>query len=110
MPHLPDNVDAWLAHERRAIGGLGGTAPSRPLPEGRGVVNNHLTERQKRILKCIRDWISEYGETPSVRAIGQVVSLSSQSSVAYQLDRMEQLGAIDQSVRRGRGRGISLPR
>jgi SOS-response transcriptional repressor LexA len=73
-------------------------------------VNDHLTERQERILKCIRDWIAEYGETPSVREIGQVVGLSSKSSVAYQLDRMEQLGAIDRSVRRGRGRGISLPR
>ncbi|MGW2939615.1 LexA family protein [Streptomyces sp. NPDC001156] len=73
-------------------------------------MNDHLTERQERILKCIRDWIAAYGETPSVREIGQVVGLSSKSSVAYQLDRMEQLGAIDRSVRRGRGRGISLPR
>jgi hypothetical protein len=30
--------------------------------------------------------------------------------VAYQLDRMEQLGVIDRSVRRARGRGISSPR
>ncbi|GAA3779208.1 LexA family protein [Streptomyces chiangmaiensis] len=73
-------------------------------------MKDHLTERQERILKCIRDWITEHGEAPSVREIGQAVGLSSKSSVAYQLDRMEQLGVIDRSMRRGRGRGISLPR
>ena len=73
-------------------------------------MNDHLTERQERILKCIRDWIAEHGEAPSIREIGRSVGLSSNSSVAYQLDRMEQLGVIDRSLSRGRGRGIALRR
>ncbi|MFI6489893.1 LexA family protein [Streptomyces sp. NPDC050564] len=39
-------------------------------------MNDHLTERQERILKCIRDWIAQRGETPPVREIGQAVGLS----------------------------------
>ncbi|MEJ8640072.1 hypothetical protein [Streptomyces sp. MS2.AVA.5] len=36
-------------------------------------------------LGCIRERIAETGEGPSIRQIGQLVGLSSTSSVAYQL-------------------------
>jgi len=71
---------------------------------------DRLTEQQARILECIRDWTAEHGKAPSMREIGRRVGLSSTGSVAYQLDRMEQLGVIDRGPSRGTGRGIALPR
>lgn len=69
-----------------------------------------LSEQQRRILTCIRKWAAAHnGETPSVREIGKIVGLSSTGSVAYQLGQMEQLGVLDRSVSRGKGKGISLP-
>jgi hypothetical protein len=68
-----------------------------------------LSEQQLRILECIRDWTAEHnGESPSVREIGRCVGLTSSGSVAYQLGQLEQLGVLDRSVRRGKGRGIAL--
>ncbi|WP_406117625.1 LexA family protein [Streptomyces sp. NBC_00989] len=70
----------------------------------------HLSDQQRRILRCIREWAAAHnGETPSVREIGRIVGLSSTGSVAYQLGQMEQLGVLDRSVNRGPGKGISLP-
>ncbi|WP_326770928.1 hypothetical protein OG978_45645 (plasmid) [Streptomyces sp. NBC_01591] len=40
-----------------------------------------LSARQEAILRTIRDWIAENGESPSVRQIGERVGLSSTSSV-----------------------------
>ncbi|MFF4231533.1 winged helix-turn-helix transcriptional regulator [Streptomyces sp. NPDC001820] len=54
------------------------------------------------MLRCITEWIAEHGEAPSVREIAQRVGLSSPSSVAYQLRRMENVGVISRSVRRWR--------
>lgn len=67
-----------------------------------------LTDRQERILECIRDWVAEHGEAPSMREIARNVGLSSTGSVAYQLDQMAQLGVIDRAPGRGPGRGIAL--
>ncbi|MFF4347883.1 LexA family protein [Streptomyces sp. NPDC001530] len=69
---------------------------------------DHLTEREERILKCIRERIAERGEAPTIREIGRSVGLSSPSSVAYHLEQMEQLGVIRRTERRGWGRGIAL--
>jgi len=66
-----------------------------------------LTEQQDRILRCIRDWVAEHGETPSMREIGRSVGLSSTGSVAYQLDQLEKLGVIDRSPC-GNRKGIAL--
>lgn len=69
---------------------------------------DRLTERQERILECIRDWVAEHGEAPSMREIADRVGLSSTASVGYQLERMEQLGVIVRGPTRGRGKGIAL--
>ncbi|MFE6158886.1 LexA family protein [Streptomyces sp. NPDC056486] len=53
-----------------------------------------LTERQARILRCIRDAIAETGECPTLEEIGAEVGLSSKSAVHYQLKRLEVLGAV----------------
>ncbi|OEJ22208.1 hypothetical protein AR457_39295 [Streptomyces agglomeratus] len=63
---------------------------------------DHLTERQEQVLACIREWIYEHGEGPTVREIGHRVGLSSTSSVQYQLKRLEQHGAISRSGSRWR--------
>ncbi|MEU0965682.1 hypothetical protein ABZ357_09730 [Streptomyces sp. NPDC005917] len=69
---------------------------------------DHLTERQERIVACIREWITEYGEAPTVTEIGERVGLRSRSAVHYQLRQCEQRGAI--AVEPRRPRGIRLAR
>ncbi|MFF9639790.1 hypothetical protein ACF1D2_35075 [Streptomyces bacillaris] len=59
-----------------------------------------LSERQEAIMRVIRSWIVEYGQAPTIRQIGERVGLSSTSSVAYQLGRLEEWGLI---TRTGRG-------
>ncbi|MFF1847135.1 hypothetical protein ACFVW9_36345 [Streptomyces sp. NPDC058217] len=61
-----------------------------------------LSPRQESILRVIRNSIIECGEGPTVRQIGERVGLSSTSSVAYQLGRLEALGLISRSGRRWR--------
>ncbi|MET8406094.1 winged helix DNA-binding protein [Streptomyces sp900116325] len=61
-----------------------------------------LSPRQEWILRVIRNSIIECGEGPTVRQIGERVGLSSTSSVAYQLGRLEELGLISRSGRRWR--------
>ncbi|WP_326745343.1 MarR family transcriptional regulator [Streptomyces sp. NBC_01760] len=65
-------------------------------------MNGGLTDRQARILRCIRDHIIDTGESPSVRQIGALVGLSSSSSVAYQLGRLEERGLISRTGRHWR--------
>ncbi|MFJ2709030.1 LexA family protein [Streptomyces sp. NPDC087428] len=60
------------------------------------------TDRQVQILRVIRNWIADYGEGPSIRQIGERVGLSSSSSVAYQLGRLEALGLISRTGHRWR--------
>ncbi|MEU0310201.1 LexA family protein [Streptomyces cyaneofuscatus] len=51
------------------------------------------------MLVVIRSWLAERGQGPTVREIGARVGLSSSSSVAHQLGRLEARGLI---VRPGR--------
>lgn len=60
----------------------------------------HLTAREEQILRCIRRWIEERGEGPSVRQLADDIGLSSTASVAYHLGNLEERGAL---VRDGRG-------
>ncbi|MFB8000138.1 hypothetical protein ACFC4G_46145 [Streptomyces sp. NPDC056002] len=59
-----------------------------------------LTDRQRRIVACAREWIAERGEAPSMRELGAAVGLTSVSSVAYQLRRLRERGLVVQT--RGR--------
>lgn len=61
-----------------------------------------LSPRQEMVLRVVREWIAEHVEGPSVRQIGARVGLSSTSSVAYQLGRLEDLGYISRAGRRWR--------
>ncbi|MFD7444471.1 hypothetical protein [Streptomyces sp. NPDC059909] len=63
---------------------------------------DHLSPRREAVLACIREWVAQTGAGPTVREIGQRVGLSSPSSVAYQLGRLEEHGVIARSGRRRR--------
>ncbi|MDN5639323.1 MAG: transcriptional repressor LexA [Actinomycetia bacterium] len=61
-----------------------------------------LTARQRTILEAISASISAHGYPPSMREIGDVVGLSSLSSVTHQLSRLEALGYIRRDPKRPR--------
>lgn len=61
-----------------------------------------LTSRQARVLACIRDSVASRGYPPSVREIGEVVGLTSPSSVAYQLKALEAKGYLRRDPNRPR--------
>lgn len=52
------------------------------------------TDRQKRILEVIREFIAERGYPPSVREIGERVGLSSSSTIHAHLKTLERRGLI----------------
>ena len=53
-----------------------------------------LTIKQRRVLDCIREFIQDKGYPPTVREIGEIVGLSSSSSVHAHLRRLEKAGYI----------------
>jgi len=53
-----------------------------------------LTHKQQEILDCIKQHLRAKGYPPSVREIGQVVGLSSSSTVHFHLGKLEALGLI----------------
>ncbi|MFB8000121.1 LexA family protein [Streptomyces sp. NPDC056002] len=65
------------------------------------IASDTLTDRQRRIVACAREWIAEHGEAPSVRELGAAVGLTSSSSVAYHLRRLRERGlAVETRGRR----------
>ena len=61
-----------------------------------------LTPRQRKILEAISSSIATHGYPPSMREIGDLVGLSSLSSVNHQLTRLETLGLIRRDPKRPR--------
>jgi len=53
-----------------------------------------LSERQRAILKFVRDFINNRGYPPAVREIGEAVGLSSSASVHNHLRRLQEIGFI----------------
>lgn len=53
-----------------------------------------FSERQVRILRWMRTYVAVHGEAPSLREIAAGVGLSSPSSVLYQLEGLEAVGAV----------------
>ncbi|MFI2116645.1 hypothetical protein ACH489_19460 [Streptomyces rubiginosohelvolus] len=58
-----------------------------------------LTARQEAVMAVIRSSLAERGHGPTVREIGARVGLSSTSSVAHQLGRLEARGLIARTGR-----------
>ncbi|MFE5369234.1 LexA family protein [Streptomyces mirabilis] len=63
--------------------------------------SDHLTDRQEAIARCMRRWVVDKGEYPTLREIGGEVGIASPATVHYQLQEMERLGAV------ARGEGSS---
>ncbi|MFE0098888.1 LexA family protein [Streptomyces sp. NPDC059009] len=61
-----------------------------------------MTERQEQIVRCIRKWVADNGEPPTLGEIAVYVGLSSRSSVHYQLKRLEEQGVVVRDERRRR--------
>src|SRR3954452_20097007 len=68
-----------------------------------------LTPRQQRILNTLRESIEKRGYPPSIREIGELVGLTSSSSVAHQLRVLEQKGFIKRDPNRPRALEVFIP-
>src|SRR6476661_4725167 len=68
-----------------------------------------LTPRQQRILNVLRESIEKRGYPPSIREIGELVGLTSSSSVAHQLRELEAKGFIKRDPNRPRALEVFLP-
>src|SRR3954468_6691956 len=68
-----------------------------------------LTPRQQRILNTLRESIEKRGYPPSIREIGELVGLTSSSSVAHQLRTLEEKGYIRRDPNRPRALSVAGP-
>ena len=77
--------------------------PDKPDP------HHVLTWRQRKILRAIRESVQRGGYPPSMREIGDVVGLTSTSSVSYQLSILQRKGYLHRDVGRARTMEVRLP-
>jgi len=68
-----------------------------------------ITDRQRRILEAIRDSVATRGYPPSMREIGEVVGLTSSSSVKHQLSALQAKGFLRQDPNRPRALEVVMP-
>ncbi len=78
------------------------------LPDGPPDASG-LTPRQQRVLTVIRESLVDRGYPPSMREIGELVGLTSSSSVAHQLRTLEEKGYIKRDPNRPRALTIAGP-
>lgn len=66
-------------------------------------MKDQLSERQRKILDFLKEYVEENGYPPSIREIGTAAGISSTSVVSYNLQRLEESGYIsrDREVSRG---------
>lgn len=83
-------------------------SPVRELPDA-PPDSTGLTPRQQRILSVLRDSIEKRGYPPSIREIGELVGLTSSSSVAHQLRVLEQKRFIRRDPNRPRALEVFIP-
>ncbi len=68
-----------------------------------------LTARQRKVLEVIRNAVATRGYPPSLREIGQLVGLTSPSSVAHQLSSLERKGYLRRDPNRPRAIEVIAP-
>ena len=68
-----------------------------------------LTARQRKVLEVIREAVSTRGYPPSLREIGELVGLTSPSSVAHQLSSLERKGYLRRDPNRPRASEVISP-
>ena len=71
---------------------------TRTRPPGGGDWDDVLTERQQKILACIRESNERRGYSPSLREIAREVGLKSTSAVSYQLRNLEEMGCLSRDA------------
>ncbi len=96
-----------MPRKKDSAGSTAGATVS-ALPDGPPDASG-LTPRQQRVLSVIRDSISDRGYPPSMREIGELVGLTSSSSVAHQLRTLEEKGYIRKDPHRPRALTIADP-
>lgn len=69
----------------------------------------HLSERQKRIIEFLGEYVEENGYPPSIREIGAAAGISSTSVVSYNLKRLEEKGYISRDREISRGLKLATP-
>lgn len=79
-----------------------------PDVAGAGEAEN-LSERQRRILAMIGQWVEKHGYPPTFREIGQAVGLVSPSSVAHQVKVLERKGFLRHDAERPRALALAPP-
>ncbi len=80
-----------------------------PTTSDSAAIVRPLSDRQAKILTMIRSAIAERGYPPSIREVGEAVGLASPSSVAYQLQMLEQKGYIRRDPHRPRAMEVFEP-
>ncbi|WNB87555.1 transcriptional repressor LexA [Cellulomonas sp. ATA003] len=78
------------------------------LPDG-GTGGDGLTPRQRLVLDTIRSSVEQRGYPPSMREIGEVVGLTSPSSVKHQLTALERKGYLRRDPNRPRAIEVVQP-
>ena len=68
-----------------------------------------LTARQRKVLEVIRNAVASRGYPPSLREIGELVGLTSPSSVAHQLSSLERKGYLRRDPNRPRAIEVISP-
>ncbi len=76
--------------------------PRTPAEKPRTRRRKSLSEKQRAILEVIQSSVSKRGYPPSMREIGDAVSLASLSSVAHQLNQLELSGYLRRDPNRPR--------
>ena len=101
-----------VSDDAPVVGASGDTTPAAPRRRGRRsttTAGTPLSPRQRRILEVIRDSVETRGYPPSVREIGEAVGLTSPSSVAYQLQALQEKGLLRRDPNRPRAVDIRTP-
>jgi repressor LexA len=68
-----------------------------------------LTMRQRKVLQVIRESVEKRGYPPTMREIAEAVGLSSTSSVAHQLETLQNKGYLRRDAGRPRTVEVHLP-
>ncbi|QLQ10790.1 MAG: transcriptional repressor LexA [Nocardioidaceae bacterium] len=89
-------------------GHLSGAGKVTELPDG-PADKTGLTPRQQRVLAVIRESIETRGYPPSMREIGELVGLTSSSSVSHQLRALEEKGFLRRDPNRPRALAVHQP-
>lgn len=67
------------------------------------IVKLSVTEKQQRVLEFIDTFLAANQYPPSIREIGDGLSIKSTSTVVYYLDRLEMAGVIERAPGVARG-------